>query len=163
MCRSTARPHVTRDSVGADSAECREAPRLMRLGSRSCTDVTSAVGCGVDGDRVRARHRERRYGRGRRADGAGPVIRRVLHPSEPPPRPCGTVAVRGAVPRIFWMTCPASCSSAHVPSRSSSGPATTDLRASVIRPRGRLARYARPRRHPGAVRGCGLSDRHVQH
>jgi 2-polyprenyl-6-methoxyphenol hydroxylase-like FAD-dependent oxidoreductase len=31
------------------------------------------------------------------ADGIGSVIRRALHPSEPPPRPCGIVAVRGAV------------------------------------------------------------------
>jgi 2-polyprenyl-6-methoxyphenol hydroxylase-like FAD-dependent oxidoreductase len=31
------------------------------------------------------------------ADGAGSVIRRVLHPSEPPPRRSGLVAVRGAV------------------------------------------------------------------
>lgn len=31
------------------------------------------------------------------ADGVGSVIRRVLHPSEPPPRDSGIVAVRGAV------------------------------------------------------------------
>jgi FAD-dependent urate hydroxylase len=31
------------------------------------------------------------------ADGAGSVIRRALHPSEPPPRHSGLVAVRGAV------------------------------------------------------------------
>jgi 2-polyprenyl-6-methoxyphenol hydroxylase-like FAD-dependent oxidoreductase len=31
------------------------------------------------------------------ADGTGSVIRRALHPSEPPPRSCGIVAVRGAV------------------------------------------------------------------
>jgi 2-polyprenyl-6-methoxyphenol hydroxylase-like FAD-dependent oxidoreductase len=31
------------------------------------------------------------------ADGIGSVVRRVLHPSEAPPRPCGIVAVRGAV------------------------------------------------------------------
>jgi 2-polyprenyl-6-methoxyphenol hydroxylase-like FAD-dependent oxidoreductase len=31
------------------------------------------------------------------ADGMGSVIRRQLHPSEPPPRPSGLVAVRGAV------------------------------------------------------------------
>ena len=31
------------------------------------------------------------------ADGTGSVIRRQLHPGEPPPRPCGIVAVRGAV------------------------------------------------------------------
>jgi 2-polyprenyl-6-methoxyphenol hydroxylase-like FAD-dependent oxidoreductase len=30
------------------------------------------------------------------ADGAASIIRRVLHPSEPPPRPCGIIAVRGA-------------------------------------------------------------------
>ena len=30
------------------------------------------------------------------ADGAGSVIRRLLHPSEPPPRPCGIIGVRGA-------------------------------------------------------------------
>ena len=30
------------------------------------------------------------------ADGAGSVIRRVLHPSEPPPRSSGLIAVRGA-------------------------------------------------------------------
>ena len=30
------------------------------------------------------------------ADGVGSVIRRALHPSEPPPRPCGIIAVRGA-------------------------------------------------------------------
>ncbi len=30
------------------------------------------------------------------ADGIGSVIRRTLHPSEPPPRPCGIIAVRGA-------------------------------------------------------------------
>ena len=30
------------------------------------------------------------------ADGVGSAIRRVLHPSEPPPRPCGIVGVRGA-------------------------------------------------------------------
>lgn len=31
------------------------------------------------------------------ADGVASAIRRTLHPSEPPPRPCGIVAVRGAV------------------------------------------------------------------
>lgn len=31
------------------------------------------------------------------ADGVGSVIRRALHPAEAPPRPCGIVAVRGAV------------------------------------------------------------------
>jgi 2-polyprenyl-6-methoxyphenol hydroxylase-like FAD-dependent oxidoreductase len=31
------------------------------------------------------------------ADGIGSVVRRALHPAEPPPRPCGIVAVRGAV------------------------------------------------------------------
>jgi 2-polyprenyl-6-methoxyphenol hydroxylase-like FAD-dependent oxidoreductase len=31
------------------------------------------------------------------ADGVASVIRRALHPAEPPPRPCGIVAVRGAV------------------------------------------------------------------
>ena len=31
------------------------------------------------------------------ADGAGSFIRRVLHPEEPPPRPSGLIAVRGAV------------------------------------------------------------------
>ena len=31
------------------------------------------------------------------ADGTGSIVRHVLHPSEPPPRPCGIVAVRGAV------------------------------------------------------------------
>ncbi len=31
------------------------------------------------------------------ADGIGSAIRRALHPSEGPPRPCGIVAVRGAV------------------------------------------------------------------
>jgi 2-polyprenyl-6-methoxyphenol hydroxylase-like FAD-dependent oxidoreductase len=31
------------------------------------------------------------------ADGIGSVVRRALHPSETPPRPCGIVAVRGAV------------------------------------------------------------------
>jgi 2-polyprenyl-6-methoxyphenol hydroxylase-like FAD-dependent oxidoreductase len=31
------------------------------------------------------------------ADGIGSVVRRALHPSEAPPRPCGIVAVRGAV------------------------------------------------------------------
>ena len=31
------------------------------------------------------------------ADGAGSFIRRVLHPQEPPPRPSGLIAVRGAV------------------------------------------------------------------
>ena len=30
------------------------------------------------------------------ADGVGSVIRRALHPSEPPPRACGIIAVRGA-------------------------------------------------------------------
>ena len=29
------------------------------------------------------------------ADGIGSVIRRALHPSEPPPRPCGIIGVRG--------------------------------------------------------------------
>ena len=33
------------------------------------------------------------------ADGVGSVIRRTLHPSEPPPRPCGIIAVRGSVQR----------------------------------------------------------------
>ena len=31
------------------------------------------------------------------ADGTGSVVRRALHPSEPPPRPSGIVAVRGVV------------------------------------------------------------------
>ena len=35
------------------------------------------------------------------ADGAGSTIRRALHPSEPPPRPSGLVAVRGAVDGVL--------------------------------------------------------------
>ena len=58
------------------------------------------------------------------ADGAGSVIRRALHPSEPPPRPCGIIACgghpapRGDLSGIFYL-------------RSSSAPRHRDLHLSA--------------------------------
>jgi 2-polyprenyl-6-methoxyphenol hydroxylase-like FAD-dependent oxidoreductase len=72
------------DAVGSDALEMgREATTFSIADSR----VTLTFGSGPDaeGDLLVG------------ADGIGSVIRRALHPHEPPPRPCGIVAVRGAV------------------------------------------------------------------
>ena len=68
-------------------------PQAIRLGS----EVT---GFSAAGDRVLLRTTNGATAEGDLlvgADGTGSVIRRALHPSEPPPRSCGIVTVRGTV------------------------------------------------------------------
>ena len=60
---------------------------------------SEVTGFAVDGDRVAVRTACGATTEGDLligADGVGSVIRRALHPTELPPRPCGIVAVRGA-------------------------------------------------------------------
>jgi len=73
---------------------------LEAVGEDSVTLDCEATGFSVAGDRVALRTADGDIAEGDLlvgADGAGSVIRRVLHPSEPPPRSSGLVAVRGAV------------------------------------------------------------------
>jgi 2-polyprenyl-6-methoxyphenol hydroxylase-like FAD-dependent oxidoreductase len=73
---------------------------LEAVGAGAVTPSSEAVGFTVSGPRVTlhlasgdAIEGDLLVG----ADGTGSVVRHVLHPSEPPPRRCGIVAVRGAV------------------------------------------------------------------
>jgi len=72
------------EAVGSDVLELgRDATSFSVEGSR--VRLTFESGPDAEGDLLVG------------ADGIGSVIRRALHPSEPPPRACGIVAVRGAV------------------------------------------------------------------
>lgn len=72
------------DAVGSESLELgRAAVSFSATASR--VTLTLENGPDAEGDLLVG------------ADGIGSVIRRALHPSEAPPRPCGIVAVRGAV------------------------------------------------------------------
>lgn len=72
------------EAVGIESiALGSQAAGFVQNGARVTLSLTG--GGSVDGDVLVG------------ADGVGSVIRRALHPSEPPPRPSGIVAVRGAV------------------------------------------------------------------
>ena len=73
---------------------------LEAVGEHTVTLGCEATGFSVTADRVTLRTAEGNIAEGDLlvgADGAGSVIRRVLHPSEPPPRSSGLIAVRGAV------------------------------------------------------------------
>lgn len=72
------------DAVGLDAVTL-EADVVGFSEANGCATLHLAKGVAVDGDVLVG------------ADGVGSCIRRVLHPSEPPPRPSGIVAVRGAV------------------------------------------------------------------
>ena len=72
---------------------------LEALGPDAITFESRVTGFGADGDRVAIRTLSGETAEGDLligADGVGSAIRRALHPSEPPPRACGIVAVRGA-------------------------------------------------------------------
>jgi 2-polyprenyl-6-methoxyphenol hydroxylase-like FAD-dependent oxidoreductase len=72
------------DAVGSDALELdREATSFTVADARVTLRFAGAPD--ADGDLLVG------------ADGIGSVVRRALHPSEAPPRPCGIVAVRGAV------------------------------------------------------------------
>jgi len=73
---------------------------LDAVGMDALTPESQATGFTVAGDRVTLHLADGRSAEGHLlvgADGLGSVIRRQLHPTEPPPRRCGIVAVRGAV------------------------------------------------------------------
>jgi len=73
---------------------------LEALGPDALTPGCEAAGFTTDGPRVTLRMADGGLVEGDLlvgADGAGSVIRRQLHPDEPPPRSSGIVAVRGAV------------------------------------------------------------------
>ena len=72
---------------------------LEALGPDTITFGNRVTGFESDGDRVAIHTESGEAAEGDLligADGIGSVIRRALHPSEPPPRPCGIIAVRGA-------------------------------------------------------------------
>ena len=72
---------------------------LEALGPDTITFGNGVTGFQSDGDRVAIHTESGHSAEGDLligADGIGSVIRRALHPSEPPPRPCGIIAVRGA-------------------------------------------------------------------
>lgn len=72
---------------------------LEATGLDAITFGSEVTGFTADGDRVAVRTASGHAAEGDLligADGTGSVIRRALHPSEPPPRPCGIIAVRGA-------------------------------------------------------------------
>ena len=72
---------------------------LEAVGEDAVTLDCEATGFSVAGDRVTLRTAEGDAAEGDLlvgADGAGSVIRRALHPSEPPPRSSGLIAVRAA-------------------------------------------------------------------
>jgi 2-polyprenyl-6-methoxyphenol hydroxylase-like FAD-dependent oxidoreductase len=72
------------DAVGSDALELdREATSFTVADAR--VTLRFASGPDAEGDLLVG------------ADGTGSVVRGALHPSEAPPRPCGIVAVRGAV------------------------------------------------------------------
>ena len=73
---------------------------LDAVGLRAVTAACEASGFTVNGHRVTVQTTAGDQVVGDLlvgADGAGSVIRRTIHPSEPPPRPSDIVAVRGAV------------------------------------------------------------------
>ena len=73
---------------------------LDAVGGDALTLGCEASGFIIDGDRVALRLADGRTLDGDLlvgADGIGSVVRRQLHPAEPPPRSSGIVAVRGAV------------------------------------------------------------------
>ena len=73
---------------------------LKAVGEGTVTLDCEATGFSVAGDRVTLRTADGDIAEGDLlvgADGAGSVIRRALHPSEPPPRSSGLLAVRAAV------------------------------------------------------------------
>ncbi len=73
---------------------------LDAVGMDALTLESHAIGYTVTGDRVTLHLADGGSTGGDLligADGLGSVIRRELHPREAPPRPCGIVAVRGAV------------------------------------------------------------------
>lgn len=73
---------------------------LEAVGMDEISLKSEATGFGIDGKRVTLQLATGRVVEGDLlvgADGTGSVIRQVLHPSEPPPRSSGIVAVRGAV------------------------------------------------------------------
>ena len=73
---------------------------LEAVGEYTVTLGCEATGFSVGADRVTLRTADGDIAEGDLlvgADGAGSVIRRVLHPSEPPPRSSGLIAVHGAV------------------------------------------------------------------
>ena len=73
---------------------------LEAVGMDSITLGHEATGFEVTGNRVTLKTANGGAAEGDLlvgADGVASVIRRALHPAEPPPRPCGIVAVRGAV------------------------------------------------------------------
>jgi len=73
---------------------------LEAVGAGAVTPNSEAVGFTVSGPRVTLHLASGDAIKGDLlvgADGTGSVVRHVLHPSEPPPRRCGIVAVRGAV------------------------------------------------------------------
>ena len=72
---------------------------LEAIGLDAITFGSKVTGFTADGDRVAVRTPSGDRAEGDLligADGVGSVIRRALHPSEPPPRSCGIIAVRGA-------------------------------------------------------------------
>ena len=72
---------------------------LEAVGLDAITFGSKITGFAADGDRVAVRTAGGDTEEGDLlvgADGIGSAIRRVLQPSEPPPRPCGIVGVRGA-------------------------------------------------------------------
>ena len=72
---------------------------LEATGLDAITFGSEVTGFTADADRVAVRTASGHTAEGDLligADGVGSVIRRALHPSEPPPRPCGIIAVRGA-------------------------------------------------------------------
>ena len=72
---------------------------LEAVGEHTVTLGCEATGFSVAGDRVTLRTADGDVAEGDLlvgADGAASAIRRVLHPSEPPPRSSGLIAVRGA-------------------------------------------------------------------
>lgn len=73
---------------------------LEAVGPGAVTPNSDAVGFTVSGPRVSLQLANGDAIEGDLlvgADGTGSIVRQVLHPSEPPPRRCGIVAVRGAV------------------------------------------------------------------
>jgi 2-polyprenyl-6-methoxyphenol hydroxylase-like FAD-dependent oxidoreductase len=73
---------------------------LDAVGMDSIAPASEATSFTLDGDRVALQLADGRIVEGDLlvgADGTGSVIRKALHPSEPPPRDSGLVAVRGAV------------------------------------------------------------------
>ena len=72
---------------------------LEAVGLDAITFRAEVIGFTASGERVAIRTQAGDTAEGDLlvgADGVGSVIRRALHPSEPPPRPCGLIGVRGA-------------------------------------------------------------------